>query len=227
MSVTDIIAITGASSGIGAATARLLAARGHKLALGARRTDRLEALAQELPTETLVVPLDVTDRAAVTQFIQATTDRFGRLDALVNNAGIARTSPVAELDVEGWEAMIDVNLKGVLYGIAAALPVFEAQGRGHIVNVASTAGHRLVPTMAVYAATKTAVRQISEVLRQESDGRVRVSIVSPGMTNTELAEGIPDFAIAPDAIAQAIAFAIEQPADVEVGEIVVRPAAQG
>ena len=230
MSVTDItkqiVAITGASSGIGAATARRLHAAGATVVLGARRVDRLDALAAELGDRAIVQALDVRDRASVAAFLTCAVERCGHLDVLVNNAGIATTTPLAALDVDDWDAMIDVNLRGVLYGIAAALPVFAAQGHGHVVNTASTAAHRYVPSMAVYAATKTSVRVLSEILRQESDGRVRVSVVSPGMTDTDFAEGIPAFAMDPDAVARAIAYAIEQPSDVEVGEVIVRPAAQ-
>ena len=169
------------------------------------------------------------------------SDEFGRLDVLVSNAGISKIGPVADLDVSGWSAMIDVNLRGVLHGIAAALPVFRRQGRGHLVTTVSTAGLKIVPTMAVYAATKNAVRTLLEGLRQEStDGVLRTTAVSPGYIRTELADSIDDpevreqirrnsdaFAIAPDAVARAIAFAIEQPDDVEIGDITIRPTIQG
>ena len=169
------------------------------------------------------------------------TDDFGRLDVLVSNAGISKIGPMSDLDVDGWSAMIDVNLRGVLHGIAAALPVFRRQGRGHFVTTVSTAGLKIVPTMAVYAATKNAVRTVMEGLRQEStDGVVRTTSISPGFVDTELDSSIDDvaareqirrnmsdFGLPPTAVARAIAFAIEQPDDVEIGEIVVRPTVQG
>ena len=167
-------------------------------------------------------------------------ERYGRLDVLINNAGVGPISPLDDLRVEDWEQMIDVNVKGVLYGIAAALPIFRKQGAGHIVNTASTAAHRVMPSMSVYAGTKIAVRAISEGLRQEAGPQLRVTVISPGFTRTDFPEGATNpevkaqlvesrdkFAMSPDAIARAIAFAIEQPADVDVGEIVVRPTAQG
>ena len=168
-------------------------------------------------------------------------DRFGRLDVLVGNAGVARIAPVAELDVDAWDAMIDVNLRGVLHGIAAALPVFRAQGRGHFVTTVSTSGLKIVPTQAVYAGTKNAVRTLLEALRQEStDGVLRTTSISPGFVRTELVDHVEDPAqreqvqqamatlgISPDAVARAIAFAIEQPDDVEIGDLTIRPTRQG
>lgn len=237
------IVLTGASSGIGEATALLLAANGARLVLGARRSDRLEALARRITAaggEAAFAVTDVTRRADLTNLVALACKRFGRLDVLINNAGIGPISPLDDLRVEDWEAMIDVNIKGVLYGIAAALPVFRRQGFGHLIATASTAAHRVVPTMAVYAGTKTAVRVICEGLRQEAGAALRVTVVSPGMTRTDFTDSITQpevkariresmdgFGIAPDAIARAIAFAIEQPADVDVGEIIVRPTAQG
>jgi NADP-dependent 3-hydroxy acid dehydrogenase YdfG len=233
-----VIAITGASSGIGEATALLLAERGAKVVLGARREDRLKALAARLDGAAYL-PIDVRRREDLARFVALATERFGRLDVLVNNAGIGPISPLDALRVEDWENMIDVNLKGVLYGIAAALPVFREQGFGHVVNTASTAAHRTVPNMAVYAATKIAVRTLSEGLRQEAGEHLRVTVVSPGFVDTDFADSITDpeiraqivtagskLGMGPDAIARAIVFAIEQPPGVDVGEIIVRPTAQ-
>jgi NADP-dependent 3-hydroxy acid dehydrogenase YdfG len=232
-----VVVITGASSGIGAATATLLAERGAKLVLGARRKDRLDALAERLGADSL--PTDVRRPGDVAALVRLARDRHGRLDVLVGNAGVGPISPLDSLRVDDWDAMIDVNVKGVLHGIAAALPVFREQGFGQFVHTASTAAYRTVPTMAVYAATKTAVRTISEGLRQEAGPALRVSLVSPGVIATGFIDGIPEpdvrarlgelrdaVAIPPEAIARAIAFAIEQPADVDVNEIVVRPTAQ-
>ena len=237
-----VVAITGASGGIGEATALLLAERGARVVVGARRLDRLEALVSRIVAaggEAVAVRADVTRREDLTSLVTAATERFGRLDVLVNNAGIGPISPLDDLRVEEWEAMVDINITGVLYGIAAALPVFRAQESGHIINLASTAGLRTVPNQAVYSGTKVAVRAISEGLRQEAGDRLRVTIVSPGFVQTDFVETIsnPDvraqlitardaFALPPDAIARAIAFAVEQPADVDVGEIVVRSTAQ-
>jgi NADP-dependent 3-hydroxy acid dehydrogenase YdfG len=237
-----VIVITGASSGIGAATARLLAAHGAKVVLGARRLDRLEALASTITAaggEVAYARTDVSQRADVTALIQLACERYGKLDVLINNAGIGLISALDELRVEDWEAMIDVNIKGVLYGIAAALPVFRQQEFGHFVNVLSTSGLRIVPLQSVYAGTKNAVRAISEGLRQEAGDKLRVTIISPGFVHTDFADSMTNpevkaqiiaardkMAISPDAIARAIAFAIEQPADVDVGELVVRPTAQ-
>lgn len=225
-----VIVITGASSGIGAATACLLAERGNKVVLGARRADRLEVLAAQIRDaggEVAYAVTDVCKRGDLNALVALAGQRFGRLDVLVSNAGIARISALDDLRVEDWDAMIDINLKGFLYGVAAALPIFRAQGSGHFVQTVSTSGLRIVPLQAVYAGTKNAVRTIAEALRQEAGPNLRVTSVSPGMTKTELVDGIPDLAIAPEAIARAIAFAIEQPADVDVNEIVVRPTAQG
>jgi NADP-dependent 3-hydroxy acid dehydrogenase YdfG len=238
-----VVAITGASSGIGEATALGLAARGAKLVLGARRSDRLKDLADRIATaggEAASARTAVRRRGDLSGLVKLACERYGRLDVLVNNAGIGPVSPFDDLRVEDWEEMIDINIKGVLYGIAAALPVFRKQGFGHFVNTASTAGLKIVPTMAVYAGTKLAVRAISEGLRQEAGDKLRVTIISPGFVATEFVESVTDpevraqlaasrdkFAISPDAIARAIAFAIEQPADVDVNEIVIRPTAQG
>jgi NADP-dependent 3-hydroxy acid dehydrogenase YdfG len=239
-----VIAVTGASSGIGEATARLLATRGASLVLGARRAARLQQIADDLGALGAdVVPLqvDVTSRGDLNRMVQAAVDRFGRLDVLVGNAGISKLGPLADGDVDGWSAMIDVNLRGVLNGIAAAMPVFRRQGRGHFVTTVSTAGLKIVPEMGVYAGTKNAVRTVMESLRQEStDGVIRTTSISPGYVRTELGDSADDpevrarirstmdaMGIAPEAVARAIAFAIEQPDDVEIGEIVIRPTVQG
>jgi NADP-dependent 3-hydroxy acid dehydrogenase YdfG len=238
-----VVAITGASSGIGEATAALLAERGAKLVLGARRLDRLDALANRIAAaggEASFARTDVRRRADLTNLIKLALERHGKLDVLINNAGIGPVSLLDDLRVEDWEAMIDINIKGVLYGIAAALPVFRRQGFGHFVNTASTAGLIIRPTMAVYSGTKFAVRAISEGLRQEAGDKLRVTIITPGFVKTDFVDSVSTpsvkaqlkeardkFAVTPDAIARAIAFAIEQPADVDVSEIIVRPTAQG
>jgi NADP-dependent 3-hydroxy acid dehydrogenase YdfG len=234
-----VVAITGASSGIGEATARMLAGLGAKVVIGARRTDRLERLAGEITAAGGSVRarmLDVTRRADVAAFVEVAQAEFGRLDVMVNNAGVMPLSPLDALKVEEWDRMVDVNIKGVLYGIAAALPVMKAQGSGQIINLSSIGGHRVSPTAAVYCATKFAVGAISDGLRQEMD-RIRVTVISPGTTTSELADTISDptardamkawraITISPDAVARAIAYAIGQPDDVDVSEIVVRPTA--
>jgi NADP-dependent 3-hydroxy acid dehydrogenase YdfG len=223
-----VVAITGASSGIGEATARLLAAGGARLVLGARRTDRLEQIAEELRAAGASVvtrATDVTVRDDLDRLVAAAIDEFGRLDVLVSNAGVAHLSPVSDGDVDGWANMIDVNLRGVLYGIAAAMPVFQRQGSGHFVTTVSTAGLKIVPTMAGYAATKNAVRTFMEALRQEStDGVIRTTSISPGYVRTEF--NPTEFGIPADAVARAIAFAIDQPDDVEIGDMTIRPTAQ-
>jgi NADP-dependent 3-hydroxy acid dehydrogenase YdfG len=238
-----VIVITGASSGMGEATALLLAERGAKVVLGARRADRLEALAGRIADAggaAAYAATDVTKRDDLTALVALAQERFGGLDVIINNAGIGPISAMDALRVEDWDAMIDVNLRGTLYGIAAALPVFRAQASGQIINVLSTAGIKIVPLQGVYAGTKNAVRTISEALRQESGPHLRVTVISPGMVRTDFTDSITDpevraqlgdtvaeLAIGPDAIARAIAFAIEQPADVDVGDITVRPTAQG
>lgn len=237
-----VVAITGASSGIGEATASLLAERGAKLVLGARNPDRLNALAARLSAAggaAIARPTDVSSRGDLTEFVSLAAQTHGRLDVLVSNAGIMPVSPFDALRVDDWEAMVDVNLKGVLFGIAAALPVFRRQRSGHFVNLASTAAFRVTPGQSVYAGTKMAVRAISEGLRQEAGENLRVTIISPGMTSTNFAESVTDpavradleqrrdvIAMPPAAVARAIAFAIDQPPDVDIGEVVVRPTAQ-
>jgi NADP-dependent 3-hydroxy acid dehydrogenase YdfG len=235
---SPVVVITGASSGIGEATARRLAASGARLVLGARRAERLDLVAAA--TGAITRRTDVRRREDVAALVDLAVETHGRLDVLVNNAGVAHVEPLDSLAVEHWDEMIDVNLRGVLHGIAAALPVFRRQASGHVVNVVSTSGLRITPEQAVYAATKNAVRTLSEALRQQAGPHLRVTAVSPGMTVTELvaASGVDGVAaeatqarlaeigIPADAIARAIAFAIEQPAEVDVGEIVVRPTAQ-
>jgi NADP-dependent 3-hydroxy acid dehydrogenase YdfG len=239
-----VVAITGASSGIGEATARLLAERGARVVLGARRVERLDEIAQgirEHGGKAVTCRTDVAVRADLEGLVSTAVDQFDRLDVLVSNAGISKIGPISDLDVDGWSAMIDVNLRGVLHGFAAALPVFRRQGRGHFVTTVSTAGLKIVPTMAVYAATKNAVRTVMEGLRQEStDGVVRTTSISPGFVDTELDGSIDDvalreqirrtmndFGIPPDAVARAVAFAVEQPDEVEIGDITIRPTVQG
>jgi NADP-dependent 3-hydroxy acid dehydrogenase YdfG len=238
-----VVAITGASSGIGEATARVLGERGAKVVLGARRVAQLDEIAAELRDrggQAIVCATDVTRRDDLERLVGTAVAEYGRLDVLVSNAGISKIGPMADLDVEGWSAMIDVNLKGVLHGIAAALPVFRRQGNGHFVTTVSTAGLGVVHNMAVYAATKNAVRTLLEGLRQEStDGVVRTTAVSPGFVNTELDSSIDNatvreqirrnmdaFGMPPEAVAEAIAFAVDQPSGVEIGEITVRPTVQ-
>ena len=239
INMEKVVLITGASSGIGAGIACELAKAGAKLALGARRTDRLETLAQEIRKdggEVLTRSLDVTDRDDVAAFAEAAREAFGRVDVIVNNAGVMPLSLMSSLKVDEWERMIDVNIKGVLYGIAAVLPEMTARGSGHIINIASIGALTVSPTAAVYCATKFAVRAISDGLRQEND-KIRVTCIHPGVVESELADTITDpaaaevmrtyraIALKPDAIARAVRYAIEQPEDVDVNEIVVRPTA--
>jgi NADP-dependent 3-hydroxy acid dehydrogenase YdfG len=219
-----------------------MAALGHRVLLGARRTERLASLAKELRDGGASVAhreLDVTSLGSVQAFAAAGMEEYGRIDVLINNAGVMPLSPIADLRIAEWEQMIDVNLRGVLFGIAAVLPQMQRQGGGHIVNVSSVSGHRVDPTAAVYSATKFAVAALSEGLRQESRD-VRVTVVSPGFTRSELTDrggsaeaqaaaraAAEQLAIPASAIADAIAFAIDQPANVDVNELIVRPTAQG
>ncbi|HTE51686.1 MAG TPA: SDR family oxidoreductase [Kofleriaceae bacterium] len=237
-----VIAITGASRGIGEATAVLLAERGAKVVLMAHSSDQLAAVAGRIADAGGAVAHatgDVRRREDLARLVALACERFGKLDVLVSNAGIGPISPLDDLRVDDWDAMIDVNIKGVLHGIAAALPVFRTQGTGHFVNVASVSGLQMAPSQSVYGGTKLAVRAISEGLRLEAGDKLRVTVVSPGFIQTSFADAAPNpevraqlaasrekFAIPPDAIARAIAFAIEQPANVDVNEIVVRPTAQ-
>jgi NADP-dependent 3-hydroxy acid dehydrogenase YdfG len=238
-----VIVITGASSGLGLAAARLLSARGARVVLGARRVDRLDQLADELNAQghrALAVATDVTVARDVRRLVDSAIETFGRIDILVNNAGVMPQSPLARLKVEEWDRTIDVNLKGVLYGIAAALPHMQRQMSGHIVNVSSTAGHKVMLNGAVYSATKHAVRALSEGFRQEvKDWNIRTTVISPGAVDSELpgSSSEPDMktrldafyasvAIPADSFARALAFAIEQPEDMDVNEIVFRPTRQ-
>lgn len=238
-----IVAITGAGRGIGRATALHLAARGARLVLGARSEAEIATVADEIETaggEAFYQAIDVTRPDDLKALVNLASERFGRLDVFINNAGIGPLSRFDALKVDDWDAMIDVNLKGALYGIAAALPLFNRQDSGHVINVISTAGLKIVPTMGVYAATKNALRTATEALRQEAGENLRVTEISPGFIDTNFADAAitdPDIraailkqkqalAISPTAIARAIAFAIEQPGDVEIGSIVVRPTAQ-
>jgi NADP-dependent 3-hydroxy acid dehydrogenase YdfG len=237
-----VVAITGASSGIGRATTKLLAERGAFVVLGARNEEALAAIVDEITAaggKAVYKVTDVRHRSHLEALVELAIERGGRLDVIVNNAGIGPISRFDALRVEDWDAMIDVNLRGTLYGIAAALPVFKRQQSGHVINIVSTAGIKILPTMGVYAATKNAVRTISEALRQEAGPHPKVTEVSPGMISTNFASSITDpavkeaigerisnVAIPPSSIARGIAYAIEQSADVDVGSIVIRPTAQ-
>ncbi|MEH1792452.1 MULTISPECIES: SDR family oxidoreductase [unclassified Nostoc] len=236
-----VVIITGASSGLGEATAKRLAASGAKLMLAARREDRLKDLVAEIAklggTATYRVT-DVVDRSQVEALAKETLSTYSRIDVLINNAGLMPLSPLDQVKVEEWDRMIDVNIKGVLYGIAAVLPIMRQQKSGHIINLSSVAGHKVFPGSAVYCATKYAVRAISEGLRLESNGEIRSTNISPGAVATELTTTISDkdtaaginqlyaIAIDADAIARAIAYAIEQPDDVDVNEMIIRPTRQ-
>ncbi|WP_447725896.1 SDR family oxidoreductase [Sphingomonas koreensis] len=231
-----VVLVTGASSGIGEATVRELARAGARLFIGARRSERLKALAHELGSGVAWRELDVTDADDFEAFAHAAEAQFGRIDVLVNNAGVMPLSPLAALKRDEWKRMIDVNIHGVLNGIAAVLPRFIAQKNGHVVNVASVGAHLVLPTAAVYCGTKYAVWAITEGLRQEHDD-IRSTIISPGVTATELGDDISDPAVAaalkdwrqksltPDAIARAIRYALEQPDGVDINEVIVRPTA--
>ena len=239
MPIDKVILITGASSGIGAGIARELASAGARVMLGARRIDRLEALAAEIREKggtVMTRRLDVTDRADVAAFAEAARLAWGSVDVIVNNAGIMPLSLMASMKVEEWDGMVDVNIKGVLHGIAAVLPEMTARGSGHIINIASIGALTVSPTAAVYCATKFAVRAISDGLRQETD-RIRVTVISPGTTTSELADTITDptareamtafraVTISPEAVAHSILYAVSQPEDVDVSEIIIRPTA--
>ncbi|HEX4117752.1 MAG TPA: SDR family oxidoreductase [Rhizomicrobium sp.] len=235
-----IVVITGASSGLGEAAARALAKEGAKLVLGARRLDRLKALASELSLgDKAAVETDVANYEQVKHLVDHAVKTHGRVDVILNNAGLMPLSPLDRLKVEDWDRMIDVNIKGVLYGIAAALPHMKAQKSGHIINVSSVAGHRVRPTSTVYSATKTAVRVISEGLRQEvTPYNIRTTIISPGAVSSELLEsitekdivqnlsGVRQMAIPADSFASMVLFAMSQPDNVDVNEILFRPTVQ-
>ncbi|MBX2829679.1 MAG: SDR family oxidoreductase [Rhodospirillales bacterium] len=233
------IIITGASSGIGEASAKLLAQRGAKVVLGARRTERLDQIATEIEAAggtVMTRAVDVTDGESVEALVYHAHNMFGRVDAIFNNAGVMPLAPMSELKTDEWDNMINVNIRGVLNGIAAILPIFKEQGSGHVINTASIGAHAVVPSGAVYCATKYAVWAISDGLRQESDN-VRVTTISPGVVETELGHDITDktskelltqfrqIALNPDAIARAVLYALDQPADVDVNEVIVRPTA--
>lgn len=237
-----VVAITGASSGIGRATAKLLAGAGATVVLAARNEEALAEISQEITVARDKVAFKVTDvrkRHDLEALVAHAVETFGRLDVIINNAGVGPISRFDALKVDDWDLMIDVNLRGMLYGLAAALPVFERQQGGHVVNIVSTAGIQMSPTMGVYAATKNAVRTATEILRQESGPNLRVTEVSPGIIATNFVDGITHeetrrmiqdnlrpMAISPDAIARGILFALEQPPEVDVGSIVIRPTAQ-
>src|ERR1700676_1669123 len=237
-----VVVITGASSGLGEAAARFLSARGATVVLGARRVDRIQALAQELTSgggKALAIKTDVTHREQVQALADAAVQTYGRIDVMINNAGLMPQSPLDRLKVDDWDRMIDVNIKGVLYGIAAALPYMEKQKSGHIINVSSVAGHKVRPGGVVYSATKTAVRVISEGLRQEvKPYNLRTTVISPGAVDTELPNSVtePDIAettrkvyelaVPAESFAPAVAFAMTQPEDVDVNEILYRPTRQ-
>jgi NADP-dependent 3-hydroxy acid dehydrogenase YdfG len=238
-----VVVITGASSGLGEATARHLAERGATVVLGARRSDRLQALVAAIRQgggQASARATDVTDAAEVQALVDGAVEQYGRVDVIINNAGVMPHSPLERRKIDDWNRTIDVNIKGVLYGIAAALPHMQRQKSGHFINVSSVAGHRVGPGSAVYAATKTAVRVISEGLRQEvKPWNLRTTIISPGAVATELPASITEadvaagigrfyeqYAIHPDSFARAVAFAISQPEDVDINEILFRPTRQ-
>jgi NADP-dependent 3-hydroxy acid dehydrogenase YdfG len=238
-----VIVITGASSGLGEASARLLASEGAKVVLGARRRDRIQALAAELTNgggKVIAVATDVSDRAQVKQLVERAVQTYGRIDVMINNAGLMPQALLEKLQIDEWDRMIDVNVKGVLYGIAAVLPYMKEQKAGHVINVSSVAGHKVGPGFAVYAATKHAVRALSEGLRQEvKPYNIRTTVISPGAVATELPNSISDpvaaervrkfyadAAIPADSFARTVAFAISQPQEIDINEIVFRPTRQ-
>ena len=240
-----IVVITGASSGLGEATARHLSALGATVVLGARRLERIEALAKELAGQdgragqALAVQTDVTQSGQVKKLVEAAVAAYGRIDVMINNAGLMPHSPLERLKIDDWDRMIDVNLKGVLYGIAAALPYMQQQKSGHIINVSSVAGHKVRPGSAVYAATKHAVRALSEGLRQEvKPYNIRTTVISPGAVATELPNSITEadvadsvkkiyeVAIPADSFARAVVYAMSQPDDIDINEILFRPTRQ-
>ncbi len=237
-----VVVVTGASSGIGKAISVALAKEGACVVLGARRAGHLESIVDEITAaggKAVFAKSDVQKKTDLDQLVSKALETYGQLDVIVNNAGIARLSRIDELDVDGWEEMVDINLKGVLYGMAAAIPVFKKQKSGHIINIISTSGLKIVPMQGVYAGTKNAVRTIAEAFRQESDGTIRITGISPGFVKTGLADHITgeemkkaiensmeNLAISPDAIANAVLYAISQPQNVEVGDIIIRPSKQ-
>lgn len=238
-----VAVITGASSGIGKAIAIELANNGVKVVLGARRAEELNSLVEDIKNhggEAIFLKTDVSNRTDLVALVNLAVEKYGKLDVIVNNAGVAHISRIDDLDIDGWDEMVDVNLKGTLYGMAAALPVFKRQQSGHIVNIISTSGIKIVPEQGIYAGTKNAVRTIAEAFRQESDGCIRITGISPGYIKTDFAvksvhtgemktaasEAVERMAISPEAVAHAVIYAISQPKDVEIGDIVIRPAKQ-
>ena len=236
-----VVIITGASSGLGEATARRLAKNGAKLMLAARREERLKQLVDDISADGGTAKYqvtDVTDKSQVEALAKATHQAYERIDVLVNNAGLMPLSPLDETKVDEWDRMVDVNIKGVLYAIAAVLPIMRQQKSGHIINLSSVAGHKVFSGGTVYCATKFAVKAISEGIRLESNGEIRSTNISPGAVDTELTSTISheetaknvnqlySMAIDSDAIARAITFAIEQPLDVDVNEMIIRPTKQ-
>lgn len=237
-----VVAVTGASAGIGKAIAIKLAENGVKVVLGARNIEQLQSIVDEIKNnngDAISVKIDVSKKEDLIHFVNAAVEKYGTLDVIINNAGVAQLSRIDELDVDGWEQMIDINVKGVLYGMAAAIPVFKQQQSGHIVNIISTSGIKIVPTQGIYAGTKNAVRTISEAFRQESDGKIRITGISPGVVKTDFANHIKNesmktviqqnmeqLAISPEAVADGVIYAISQPKEVEIGDIVIRPAKQ-
>ncbi|UZR98553.1 SDR family oxidoreductase [Chondrinema litorale] len=237
-----VVAITGASSGIGKTIAIELAKNGVKIVLGARRIEKLKEVSEQIKKEgghVVYKSVNVKNKSDLAQLVNLAIEEYGKLDVIINNAGYSEISRIDELDIEGWDKMIDVNLKGVLYGMAAAIPIFKKQQSGHIVNIISTSGIKIVPMQGVYAGTKNAVRTIAEAFRQESDGNIRITGISPGFVKTSFVENMKNeemkiaaqtrmdtIAIPPEAIANAVIYAISQPKEVEVGDIVIRPAVQ-
>jgi NADP-dependent 3-hydroxy acid dehydrogenase YdfG len=238
-----VVVITGASSGMGEAAAKHLSALGATVVLGARRADRIEKLAKEIRDnggKAVSIAADVTNRDQVKNLVDSAVKKFGRVDVILNNAGIMPLSPMDRLNVDEWDKMIDVNIKGVLNGIAAVLPYMKEQKSGQIINTASVAGHKIFNGSAVYSATKFAVRAVTEGLRMEvKPYNIRTTIVCPGAVKTELLEHITEadiqqankdyvgaVGISPDSFARVVAFVISQPEDVDINEIIFRPTAQ-
>lgn len=237
-----VVVITGASSGIGKAIALKLLEEGAKVVLGARTIEKLIALADQIKKtngKVQYAAIDVKKKEDLHILIQTAVNAYGWVDVIINNAGTSELSRIDDLDIDGWEEMIDVNIKGVLYGMAAAIPVFKQQKSGHIINIISTSGIKIVPMQGVYAGTKNAIRTITEAFRQESNGEIRITGISPGFVKTDFADNIKNetmksvikenmekMAISPTAVANAVLYAIKQPSDVEIGDIVIRPALQ-
>jgi NADP-dependent 3-hydroxy acid dehydrogenase YdfG len=238
-----VVVITGASSGMGEVAAKHLSALGATVVLGARRADRIEKLSKEIHDnggKSLAIAMDVTQRDQVKKLVDSAVEQFGRVDVILNNAGVMPLSPMDRLNVDEWDTMIDVNIKGVLNGIAAVLPYMKEQKSGQIINTSSVAGHKVFSGSAVYSATKFAVRALTEGLRMEvKPYNIRTTIVCPGAVKTELLEHITEadvrqanedyvgaVGISPDSFARVVAFAISQPEDVDINEIIFRPTSQ-